>query len=146
MCTTLVCSYQLYTDNALCLLRVDPILVFSMAKNRLTDSLLDTCLVLVRHRHLDEERSAIVLRQYSEECASFRQKWVSQTNKNSDIEAIYNLWMSYPHWQRCAEMLDVIHLVFSCVVRSLYRVDFAHVEPTALSEREMVCSLLSVRS
>ena len=54
--------------------------------------------------------------------------------------------MSYPYWQRCAELLDIIHLVFSGAIRSQYSVDFVDGMTTALSEGEMVSSLNLVRS
>ena len=109
----LVTEHQQDVD-ALCLMPFDPTLVFSGSKDRLVASLLLTCIVLTRHRLLANDFGSTVLLQYSKVSAYFRQKWLSQSNEVPVIDDIFNLWVSYPYWQRCAELLDVIHLVQWC--------------------------------
>ena len=78
--------------------------------------------------------------------AYFCLKWLSQSNDVPIIDDTFNLWKSYPYWQRCAELLDIIHLLFSGAIRSQYSVDFVDGMTTAISEGEMVSSLNLVRS
>ena len=146
LCVALTKEYQSGSDQVLSLMPFDPVLIFCGSKDRLVDALLDTCMLLVRHRLLEEDLGAVVLRQYSEVSGHFRQKWQSQSTDAPVIDYILSLWLSYPHWQRCAELFKVLQMVFCGTLRSLYKVDFLDCGSTAVTELEMVSSLNFVRS
>ena len=116
LCVVLTKEYQ--RDQVLSLIPFDPVLIFCRSKDRLVDALLDSCLLLVRHGLLEEVSCAVVLRQYSEVSSYFRQKWQSQSNDVPVVDNILSLWLSYPHWQRCAKLFEVLQLIFcgTCVV------------------------------
>ena len=54
--------------------------------------------------------------------------------------------MSYPHWERCVEVRQVVDLVFSVVVTCLYQSAFTDDENGALGSDELASSLNFVRS
>ena len=110
LCVELTKEYREGSDNKLCSTSFDPVLLFNGNKERLVDSLLSTCLVLVRHQLCETDVSAVIQRQYSEVCEYFRQKWRSLSNETPVVDDVINLFLIYPHWHRSAELLGVIRL------------------------------------
>ena len=54
--------------------------------------------------------------------------------------------MSYPHWERCEQLRQVIDLAFSAVANSSYRADFVDDVGGALDPDELASSVHFVRS
>ena len=75
------------SDKKLCLTSFDPVLVFNGNKDILVESLLETCLVLVRRQ---------LWRQYREVCEYFRQKWQSQSNEGPVADDVLSFWLTHP--------------------------------------------------
>ena len=146
LCFALADEYRSGSDDMLDLTPFDPILVFRGNKDRLVDSLLDTCQVLVRHHLFEEDMRATVLRQYSDVSSFFREKWRSQSNDDPVVDDIFNTWLSYPHWQRCCELKNVLQICFSGLLRSPYEIIFWDQGATVLPEVEAVSSFNFVRS
>ena len=94
LCVSLTKEYQRGSDQVLSLMSFDPVLVFYGSKDEIVDALLDTFLLLVRHRLLEEDSSAVNLRQYNEVSGFFRQKWRNQSKDVPVVDDILNLWLS----------------------------------------------------
>ena len=56
------------------------------------------------------------------------------------------LWFSYPHWDRCKQLKQVVDLVVSVVFVDSYRSDFIDDSNTALDPDELASGLHFVRS
>ena len=124
LCLPLTDEYRSGNDDLLDLTPFDTILVFRGNKDRLIDSLLVTCQVLVCHHLCEGDSSATVLREYSDVSNFFRQKWRSQSNYEPVVENIFTMWLSYPHWQRCSKLKTVLQFCVSGIMRSTYEITF----------------------
>ena len=54
--------------------------------------------------------------------------------------------MSYPHWERCSELKQVLDLVITITITGNYEVDFKDEASTALDADTLLSSLHLVRS
>ena len=62
------------------------------------------------------------------------------------VDDVIAMWLSYPHWSRCAQLRQVVNLVLSVVVVSSYQAEFVDNAATALDPDELASSLHLVRS
>ena len=80
-------------------------------------------------------------------CEYFRQKWRSQSNEApACCGRCTKFGLTYPHWHRCVELLDIIQLVFSGFLHSQYEANFLDHAAAALSELEVWSSMYFVQS
>ena len=146
LCETLLAEYQADRRHRLSFLPFDPVYIYHRTKDRVIDSLVDTCLVLTSVGILSDDQGAVVVQQYNEVSSYFMHRWRSQSTGSPEVDDIIHLWLSYPHWQRCEELLDVFKVVISAAVRSDYVPDFVDCGSTALTEGQHLSCLNFVRS
>ena len=124
----------------------DPVLIHSGSDDRCVDSLVATCAVLTAHGLVGLDDGGVVQQQYREVTQFFKRRWASTAEELPVVEDIFALWMSYPHWERCEQLRQVIDLAFSAVATSSYRADFVDDVGGALDPDELASSVHFVRS
>ena len=62
------------------------------------------------------------------------------------VEDIISMWLSYPHWDRCGQLRQVLDLVVVITVNGTYETNFDDEAPTALDVDTLSSSLHLVRS
>ena len=85
----------------------------------------------------------VIIQQYREVVQYFQKRW---STGMPVIDDIVSLWLSYPNWSRCPELLTVVEVLFSGLIHGDYQTDFRDVGITALDEGVMLSSLHFVRS
>ena len=143
ICRGLSGLWQRTWPQHLSLTPFDPVLIHSGSDDRCVDSLVATCAVLTAHG-LDD--GGVVQQQYREVTQFFKRRWASTAEELPVVEDIFALWMSYPHWERCEQLRQVIDLAFSAVATSSYRADFVDDVGGALDPDELASSVYFVRS
>ena len=124
----------------------DPVLIHSGSDDRCVYSLVATCAVLTAHGLVGLDDGRVVQQQYREVTQFFKRRWASTAEELPVVEDIFALWMSYPHWERCEQLRQVIDLAFSAVATSSYRADFVDDVGGALDPDELASSVHFVRS
>ena len=146
ICRGLSGLWQRTWPQHLSLTPFDPILIHSGSDDRCVDSLVATCAVLTAHGLVGLDDGGVVQQQYQEVTQFFKRRWAFSTEELPVVEDIIALWMSYPHWERCEQLRQVIDLAFSAVATSSYRADFVDDVSGALDPDELASSLHFVRS
>ena len=113
---------------------------------RLADILVGTLSVLSFGDLCSGENGAVILQQYREAAGYFKRRWESSVATVPVIEDALSLLLSYPSWDRCQELRDVIEILFVGMLHDVYRADFYDVGSTVLEKGIMLSSLHLVRS
>ena len=146
ICCGLSGLWQRTWPQHLSLTPFDPILIHRGSDDRRVDSLVATCAVLIAHGLVGLDDGGVVQQQYREVTQFFKRRWAFSAEELPVVEDIIALWMSYPHWERCGQLQQVIDLAFSAVVTNSYRADFVDDVNGALDPDELASSLHFVRS
>ena len=146
LCEQLLSEFQTERRSRLTFLPYDPVYMVRSTKDRLIDSFLDCCAVLTQAGLLSDDLGAVVVQQYHEVSGYFIHRWKSQSNGDPAVDDVISLWLSYPHWTRCVELLDVIQIVVCAAVRSTYICDFVDTGSCALTTGQHLSCLNLVRS
>ena len=124
----------------------DPVLIHQGSDDRRVDSLVETCAVLTAHGLVDLDDGGVVQQQYREVTQFFKKRWSFCVDELPAVDDVIAMWLSYPHWSRCAQLRQVVNLVLSVVVVSSYQAEFVDDAATALDPNELASSLHLVRS
>ena len=146
LCRGLRVLWQRTWPHHLSLTPFDPVLVHIGSNDRCVDALVETCAVLTAYGLIHVSDGGAVQQQYREVTQYFKRRWASASDELLVIEDIIALWMSYPHWGRCAELRYVVDLVVSAVVACSYQSTFIDDVNGALCPDELASSLHFVRS
>ena len=146
LCESLISEYQSDVISRINLTAFDPECMFNRSKDRNVDALMDCCLVFTRAKLVPEDRGAVVLQQYNEVSGYFVHRWRIQSTSSPIIDDVINLWLSYPHWHRCNELLDMFRVIICSTTRSPYVADFVDVGATSLAQGQMLSAVNFVRS
>ena len=146
ICRGLSGLWQRTWPQHLSLTPFDPVLIHSGSDDRCVDSLVATCAVLTAHGLVGLDDGGVAQQQYREVTQFFKRSWAFTTEELPVVEDIFALWMSYPHWERCEQLRQVIDLAFSAVAISSYRADFVDDVGGALDPDELASSVHFVRS
>ena len=125
---------------------VRPTLIHSGSDDRRVDALVETCAVLTSHGLLDMGSGGAVQQQYLDVIQYFKRKWTALQDDVPVVEDVTSMWMSYPHWERCSELKQVLDLVITITITGNYEVDFKDEASTALDADTLLSSLHLVRS
>ena len=146
MCRGLTGLWQRTWPHYLSLTPFDPVLVHSGSEDRRVDCLVDSCAVLASHEYIEPGDGGVVQRQYKEVTQFFKNKWSSLGDVLPVVEDVIALWFSYPYWDRCKQLKQVVDLVVSVVFVDSYCSDFIDDSNTALDADELASGLHFVRS
>ena len=146
VCEACVADFDQGWVRHLSLLPLDPGAIQSCSMDRLTDILIGTLSVLSFGDLCSGENGAVIVQQYREAVGYFKRRWESSVTTVPVIEDAVSLWLSYPSWDRCQELRDVIEILFVGMLHDVYRADFYDVGSTVLEKGIMLSSLHLVRS
>ena len=146
VCEACIADFDQGWLRHLSLLPLDPCAIQSCSMDRLTDVLVGTLSVLSFGDLCSEEDGAVIVQQYREVASYFKRRWESSVATAPVIEDAVSLWLSYPSWDRCKELRDVIEVLVVGMLHYVYRVDFHDVGNTVLEKGIMLSSLHLVRS
>ena len=145
ICRELSSTWQQGTNGYLSLTPFDPELVHRGSDDRCIDYFVGTCGTLSRFHLMDDSISTAVLRQYREVTQFFKKKWAS-TDLSPVVDDVVSLWLSYPYWSRCQELLTVVKVLFGLNVNGTYVPDFIDEVDVAMPADTLRSSLHLVRS
>ena len=145
ICRELSSMWQRGTIGYLSLIPFDPEMVHRGSDDRCIDSLVGTCGTLSRFHLMDDNISTVVLRQYREVTQFFKKKW-ALTDLSPVVDDVISLWLSYPYWYRCQELLAVVKVLFRLNVIGTYVPDFIEEVDVAMPADTLRSSLHLVRS
>ena len=146
LCRNLSSMWQRVWPNYLSFTPFDPTLIHSGSDDRRVDALVETCAVLTSHGLLDMGSGGTVQQQYLDVIQYFKRKWTALQDDVPVVEYVISMWMSYPHWERCSELKEVLDLVITITITGNYEVDFKDEASTALHADTLLSSLHLVRS
>ena len=146
VCEACIADFDQGWLRHLSLLPLDPCAIQSCSMDRLTDVLVGTLSVLSSGDLCSEEDGAVIVQQYREVASYFKRRWESSVATAPVFEDAVSLWLSYPSWDRCKELRDVIEVLVVGMLHDVYRVDFHDVGNTVLEKGIMLSSLHLVRS
>ena len=146
LCTGLTAMWQRVWPSYLSLTPFDPALIYSGSDDRRVDALVETCAVLTSHGLLDMGSGGTVQQQYHDVTQYFKRRWTALQDDVHVFEDIISMWMSYPHWDRCGQLRQVLDLVVTIAVTGTYEANFEDGSPTALVTDNLLSSLHLVRS
>ena len=87
-----------------------------------------------------------VQQQYLDATQYFKRKWTALQDDVPVVEDVISMWLSYPHWERCGQLRQVLDLVIVITVTGTYETNFEDDAPTALYADTLLSSLHLVRS
>ena len=87
-----------------------------------------------------------VQQQYHDVTQYFKRRWTALQDDVPVVEDIISMWMSYPHWDRCGQLRQVLDLVVTIAVTGTYESNFEDGSLTALDTDTLLSSLHLVRS
>ena len=146
LCRGLTTMWQRVWPKYLSLTPFDPTLIHSGSDDRRIDALVETCAVLTSHGLLDMGSGGTVQQQYLDVTQYFKRKWTAQPDEVPIFEDIISMWLSYPHWDRCDQLKQVLDLVVVITVTGTYETNFDDEAPTAVDVDTLSSSLHLVRS
>ena len=111
----------------------DPVQIQSGSDDLRVDSLVATCAVLTTYGIIANNNGGVIQRQHREVTQFFRKRWAGTRETGSGVEDVISLWLSYPCWDRCAEIREVLELVCGICLVSTYDANFVDVGVTAMS-------------
>ena len=138
--------WQRVWPNYLSFTPFDPTLIHSGSDDRRVDALVEKCAALTSHGLLDMGSGGTVQQQYLDVIQYFKRKWTALQDDVPVVEDVISMWMSYPHWERCSELKQVLDLVITITINGNYEVDFKDEASTALDADTLLSSLHLVRS
>ena len=138
--------WQRVWPNYLSLTPFDPTLIHSGSDDRRVDALVETCAVLTSQGLLDMGSGGTVQQQNHDVTQYFKRKLLALQDDVPVVEDIISMWMSYPHWERCGQLRQVLDLVVTITVTGTYEVNFDDDVTTALDTDTLLSSLHLVRS
>ena len=109
------------------------------------DALVGMCAILSRHNLVDDSCVTTILKQYREVTQFFKKKW-TLAESAPVVDDVVALWVSYPYWPRCKELLTVIQLLFGFSMVGNYDPDFVDEVDIAMPMDTLRSSLHFVRS
>ena len=116
----------------LSLLPLDPYAIQSGSMDRLTDILVGTLSVLSFGDLCSGGNGAVIVEQYREVASYFKLRWETSVSMVPVIDDAVTLWLSYPSWDRCQEIRDVMEIIFVGMLHDPYTANFHDVGITAL--------------
>ena len=121
--------WQRVWPSYLSLTPFDPALIYSGSDDRRVDALVETCAILTSHGLLDMGSGGTVQQQYHDVTQYFRRRWTALQDDVPVVEDIISMWMSYPHWDRCGQLRQVLDLVVTIAVTGTYEANFEDGSP-----------------
>ena len=118
----------------------------SGSDDRRVDALVETCALFTSHGLLDMGSGGTVQLQYIDVIQYFKRKWAAQQDEVHVVEDIISMWMSYPHWERCGQLRQVLDIVVVITVTGTNETNSDDEAPTALDVDTLSSSLHLVRS
>ena len=146
VCETGVSDFDQGWVKHLSLLPFDPCLIQSGSMDRLTDFLVRTVSVLSFGGLCSSDSNDVIVQQYRKVVAYLKRRWESSSSLLPVIVEAVSLSLSYPSWDRCRELHDVLKIMFARMLHDSYRADFVDIGNTALEKEVMLSSLNVVRS
>ena len=146
LCRGLTTMWQRVWPKYLSLTPFDPTLIHRGSDDRRVDALVETCAVFTSHGLLNMGSGGTVQQQYFDVTQYFKRKWTVQQDEVPVVEDIISMWLSYPHWDRCGQLRQVLDLVVVITVTGTYETNFDDEAPTALDVDTLSSSLHLVRS
>ena len=153
VCRKLSSTWQRGTIGHLSLIPFDLELVHLGFDDRCINALVGACTTHSRFHLMDDSTSTVLLRQYREVAQLFQKK-CSLTDLPPAVDDVISLWLSYPFWSRCQELLAVFKVLFGLSVVGSYVPDFVDEVDVAMPKDTLrsilhlvrICCAISTRA
>ena len=145
LCRDVAGTWQCSSLDHFSLTPFDPVLINGGSADRCIDAFVVICAILSRHNLVDDSCVTTILKQYREVTQFFKKKW-TLAESAPVVDDMVALWVSYPYWARCKELLTVIQLLFGFSMVGNYEPDFVDEVDIAMPMDTLRSSLHFVRS
>ena len=142
LCELCVVEVDLGWIRHLSLMPFDPELDYRGSLDRLVDMLVANVSILSFSDLCQSDDGGVIVQQYREVYGYFNHR---SSSGMPVVDDVLTMWLSYPHWIRCPELLNVVEVMFSGMLQWDYVIDFRDLGSTELNDGAMLTSLNFVR-